>query len=206
MLITRADVKDTVGRLYKAGKMFPQRDRANAVASGEERVKLIMSIMKDTIDTIADIFVPRRIGAERWKKATEIAILSSEKTISPALMATALKQAETEYVQQNITANEEAKRQAVSTYSSEDNKVLWEWTRRKLAEGRTFSDYMPDDNTVSNYGRKIGLTDTEIMKQKSILKAYLCDAKFAAVNKCPIGSKLFVHQADDGKMVKLALI
>ena len=198
MLITRADVKDTVGRLYKAGKMFPQRDRANAVASGEERVKLIMSIMKDTIDTIADIFVPRRIGAERWEKATEIAILSSEKTISPALMATALKQAETEYVQQNITA--------VSTYSSEDNKVLWEWTRRKLAEGRTFSDYMPDDNTVSNYGRKIGLTDTEIMKQKSILKAYLCDAKFAAVNKCPIGSKLFVHQAGNGKMVKLALI
>lgn len=206
MLITRADVKETVGKLYKAGKFFPQRERTNAVDSGEARVKLIMSIMNDTIDAISDIFVPKKIGVERWKKATEIAMLSSEKLISPALMATALKQAETEYVQQNITANDESKHQPWGACGSEDNKVLWQWTHQKIAEGRVFGDYMPDDNTVINYGRKIGLADAEIMKQRSVLKAYLNDAKFAAVNKCPIGSKLFVHQAGNGKMVKLALI
>lgn len=204
-MLRKERIATTIMKLMRSGKKMPQ-DMAYGKDSGKEAER----ILKETVDLWAELF--GNTGTERWEKAERIALTLTNvqglnvNVVSPALMQAALKQAETEYVQQNITANDESKHQPWGACGSEDNKVLWQWTRRKLAEGRTFSDYMPDDNTVSNYGRKIGLTDTEIMKQKSILKAYLCDAKFAAVNKCPIGSKLFVHQAGNGEMVKLALI
>ena len=180
------------------------------MAYGKDSGKEAERILKETVDLWAELF--GNTGAERWEKAERIALTLTNvqglnvNVVTPALMQAALKQAETEYVQQNITANDESKHQPWGACGSEDNKVLWQWTYQKIAEGRVFGDYMPDDNTVINYGRKIGLADAEIMKQRSVLKAYLNDAKFAAVNKSPIRSKLFVLAADNGKMVRMELI
>lgn len=204
-MLRKERIATTIMKLMRSGKKMSQ-DMAYGKDSGKEAER----ILKETVDLWAELF--GNTGTERWEKAERIALTLTNvqglnvNVVSPALMQAALKQAETEYVQQNITANDESKHQPWGACGSEDNKVLWQWTHQKIAEGRVFGDYMPDDNTVINYGRKIGLADAEIMKQRSVLKAYLNDAKFAAVNKCPIGSKLFVLAADNGKTVRMELI
>lgn len=204
-MLRKERIATTIMKLMRSGKKMPQ-DMTYGKDSGKEAER----ILKETVDLWAELF--GNTGTERWEKAERIALTLTNvqglnvNVVSPALMQAALKQAETEYVQQNITANDESKHQPWGACGSEDNKVLWQWTHQKIAEGRVFGDYMPDDNTVINYGRKIGLADAEIMKQRSVLKAYLNDAKFAAVNKCPIGSKLFVLAADNGKTVRMELI
>lgn len=204
-MISDERIAQTIMKLMRSGKKMPQ-DMALGRNTEQEAVR----ILQETVAQWKELF--GKTGAERWNAAERIALTLygvpglNVNIITPALMQAALKQATDVYVQQNVEENDAMKKQPVSIQSSEDSRTLWEWTRRKLALGISFAEYSPDDETIINYGRKIGLADTEIMKQKSILKAYLCDAKFAAVNKCPIGSKLFVHQAGNGKMVKLALI
>ena len=204
-MLRKERIATTIMKLMRSGKKMPQ-DMAYGKDSGKEAER----ILKETVDLWAELF--GNTGAERWEKAERIALTLTNvqglnvNVVTPALMQAALKQAETEYVQQNITANDESKHQPWGACGSEDNKVLWQWTYQKIAEGRVFGDYMPDDKTVINYGRKIGLADAEIMKQRSVPKAYLNDAKFAAVNKSPIRSKLFVLAADNGKMVRMELI
>lgn len=173
--ITAEDCKEAVGRLYKAGKQMPQRDRIYAAAQ-DKRAAVAMAIMQDTIDAFSAAFVPRKIGVERWQKAIEIAVVSAERELAPSLMEGALKQAEQAYVQENMARNIAEKRNEFNAPLDDSvNAQLWRWTAVKRAAGHLFMPYMPTQQTAFAYGRQIGLSDAAIERQMPILKAFISD-------------------------------
>ena len=82
-------VKTSVGEVYKAGKEFPQKEIFFSVPQ-DKRAAKAAEIMQDTINAIANHFLPQKISVSLWQKATQIAKVSAEKMITPKLFHDAI--------------------------------------------------------------------------------------------------------------------
>ena len=86
-------VKASVGEVYKAGKEFPQKEMFFSVPQ-DKRAAKAAEIMQDTINAIANHFLPQNISVTLWQKATQIAKVSAEKMITPKLFHDAITEAQ----------------------------------------------------------------------------------------------------------------
>ena len=183
MNITERDVAETIHKLIIAGKKMPQHERLSAAANTGETAK---AILKETVDLWATVFVPRKIGVERWQKATTKALTLTEaggvnvNLITPALMDAALRAVECEHLQQAEQQASQEKLAEAQGITSDDyqTRLLLRWTCAKLAERRLIMPYMPKAEQVFQLGRKLGLSDNEIEKQFKLIQIYLNDQNY----------------------------
>lgn len=183
MNITERDVAETIHKLIIAGKKMPQHERLSAAANTGETAK---AILKETVDLWATVFVPRKIGVERWQKATTKALTLTEaggvnvNLITPALMDAALRAAECEHLQRAEQQASQEKLAEAQGITSDDyqTRLLLRWTCAKLAERRLIMPYMPKAEQVFQLGRKLGLSDNEIEKQFKLIQIYLNDQNY----------------------------
>ena len=183
MNITERDVAETIHKLIIAGKKMPQHERLSAAANTGETAK---AILKETVDLWATVFVPRKIGVERWQKATTKALTLTEaggvnvNLITPALMDAALRAVECEHLQQAEQQASQEKLAEAQGITTDDyqTRLLLRWTYAKLAERRLIMPYMPKAEQVFQLGRKLGLSDGEIEKQFKLIRIYLNDQNY----------------------------
>ena len=183
MNITERDVAETIHKLIIAGKKMPQHERLSAAANTGETAK---AILKETVDLWATVFVPRKIGVERWQKATTKALTLTEaggvnvNLITPALMDAALRAVECEHLQQAEQQASQEKLAEAQGITTDDyqTRLLLRWTCAKLAERRLIMPYMPTAEQVFQLGRKLGLSDNEIEKQFKLIQIYLNDQNY----------------------------
>ena len=183
MNITERDVAETIHKLIIAGKKMPQHERLSAAANTGETAK---AILKETVDLWATVFVPRKIGVERWQKATTKALTLTEaggvnvNLITPALMDAALRAVECEHLQQAEQQASQEKLSEAQGITSDDyqTRLLLRWTCAKLAERRLIMPYMPKAEQVFQLGKKLGLSDNEIEKQFKLIQIYLNDQNY----------------------------
>lgn len=192
-------IAQTIIKLQQAGKRMPQE-----MAAGADRQKEAQRILSETVELWYSIFEPQKVSAERWNRAEVLALTMSGaqglnvNVISPALMQAALKQAETEYVQGNIARNEEEKRLKENDILPDGvNKMLWAWTKAKLAERRSILQYMPVDAEIFAYGKQIGISDLSIRRQKKLLACFLNDCRYAAEKQIAVKSRLLLDEATE---------
>lgn len=119
MLITSNDILATIQKMVMAGKQLPQMDRIKYSKNPtEERQKVLV----ETANLWWNLFGKRKIGVERWEKATEKALMISgipkleTQIINPALMSVALQKCEEEYTQEQIAENAKCKKENVLDY------------------------------------------------------------------------------------------
>lgn len=183
MNITERDVAETIHKLIIAGKKMPQHERLSAAANTGETAK---AILKETVDLWATVFAPRKIGVERWQKATTKALTLTEaggvnvNLITPALMDAALRAVECEHLQQAEQQASQEKLAEAQGITTDDyqTRLLLRWTCAKLAERRLIMPYMPEAEQVFQLGRKLGLSDNEIEKQFKLIQIYLNDQNY----------------------------
>lgn len=183
MNITERDVAETIHKLIIAGKKMPQHERLSAAANTGETAKVIL---KETVDLWVTVFAPRKIGVERWQKATTKALTLTEaggvnvNLITPALMDAALRAVECEHLQQVEQQASQEKLAEAQGITSDDyqTRLLLRWTCAKLAERRLIMPYMPEAEQVFQLGRKLGLSDNEIEKQFKLIQIYLNDQNY----------------------------
>lgn len=188
--ITEQDVARAIHAMMTAGKKMPQSERLNSSSNMQEEAK---AILKDTVELWAKIFVPRKIGIERWEKAIQKALTLSEvgtinvNLITPALMDAGLKSAESEYLQgvQTQTAQEKLEETQSINPDEYQARVLWRWTIAKLAEGRPIMAYAPKklegqdiSQEVIEYGQKLGMSNDEIKAQNKLIEIFLNDCNY----------------------------
>ena len=188
--ITEQDVARAIHAMITAGKKMPQSERLNSSANIQQEAQ---AILKDTVALWAGIFVPRKIGIERWEKALSKALTLSEvgtintNLITPALMEAGLRAAEAEHLQDMQVQTSEAKLEEVQGIKTDDyqTRVLWRWTISKLAEGRPIMAYAPKkvegqdiSQEVIDYGQKLGMSNDEIKAQNKLIEIYLNDRNY----------------------------
>lgn len=201
-------VKDAVGRLYKAGKKFPQREMFYSVPQ-EERAKKAMSIMQDTIDTIAGYFVPKQIGLKLWQDAVDIALVSAEEFITPKLMQDAITEAQRRIVADNTARAEQDKRDERAFLSDVEHgerldmtSVLLLWTKKQLAMGREICPYLPSEGQIADFVIRNKIPREVADKHRTLIRAYLNDYNFSQATGRRMGSKLF----NRGERLELMLL
>lgn len=188
--ITEQDVARAIHSMITAGKKMPQSERLNSSANIQQEAK---TILKDTVALWTGIFVPRKIGIERWEKALSKALTLSEagtintNLITPALMEAGLRAAEAEHMQYMQVQTSETKLEEVQGIKTDDyqTRVLWRWTIAKLAEGRPIMAYAPKkfegqdiSQEVIDYGQKLGMSNDEIKAQNKLIEIYLNDRNY----------------------------
>ena len=103
-------VKASVGEVYKAGKEFPQKEMFFAVPQ-DKRAAKAAEIMQDTINAIANHFLPQNISVTLWQKATQIAKVSAEKMITPKLFHDAIIEAQKQLAAENVARCQQEKQE-----------------------------------------------------------------------------------------------
>ena len=188
--ITEQDVARAIHAMITAGKKMPQSERLN---SSNNITQTAQSILKDTVALWAGIFVPRKIGIERWEKALSKALTLSEvgtintNLITPALMEAGLRAAEAEHMHNMQMQTSQEKLEEAQGIKTDDyqTRVLWRWTIAKLAEGRPIMAYAPKkfegqdiSQEVIEYGQKLGMSNGEIKAQNKLIEIYLNDRNY----------------------------
>ena len=188
--ITEQDVAKAIHAMLTAGKKMPQSERLNSSPNMQREAQ---AILKDTVDLWAGIFVPRRIGVERWEKALKKALTLSEvgtsnsNLISPALMEAGLRAAEAEHLQEVQVQTSQQKLEETQSIKPDDyqSRILWRWTIAKLAEGRPIMAYAPKklegqdiSQDVFEYGQKLGMSNDEIKAQNKLIEIFLNDCNY----------------------------
>ena len=189
--ITEQDVAKAIHAMLTAGKKMPQSERLNSSPNMQREAQ---AILKDTVVLWAGIFVPRRIGIERWEKALKKALTLSEvgtintNLISPALMEAGLRAAEAEHLQEVQVQTSQQKLEETQSINPDDyqSRILWRWTIAKLAEGRPIMAYAPKklegqdiSQEVFEYGRqKLGMSNDEIKAQNKLIEIFLNDCNY----------------------------
>ena len=103
-------------------------------------------------------------------------------------MGEALRKAQGEYISEQQSA--EPIKIEPSKNADYQTKLMWRWTLAKLAEGREITPYLPTSAECLDYGRSLGLSDSDVYKQMGILKIYLNDYKYAQVSKTVMAFRL----------------
>lgn len=188
--ITEQDVARAIHAMITAGKKMPQSERLNSSANIQQEAQ---AILKDTVALWAGIFVPRKIGIERWEKALSKALTLSEvgtintNLITPALMEAGLRAAEAEHMHNMQMQTSQEKLEEAQGIKTDDyqTRVLWRWTIAKLAEGRPIMAYAPKklegqdiSQEVIEYGQKLGMSNDEIKSQNKLIEIFLNDCNY----------------------------
>ena len=192
-------VKASVGEVYKAGKEFPQKEMFFAVPQ-DKRAAKAAEIMQDTINAIANHFLPQNISVTLWQKATQIAKVSAEKMITPKLFHDAIIEAQKQLAAENVTRCQQEKqeeRAIIGGYGNGDEEkiamtsaLLW-WTFKQMGSGRQICPYLPSEEQISEFVLKNNIPRGVAQKYRTLIRAYLNDYNFAKAENAGMSCKLF---------------
>ena len=193
-------VKTSVGEVYKAGKEFPQKELFYSVPQ-DKRAAKAAEIMQDTINAIANHFLPQKISVSLWQKATQIAKVSAEKIITPKLFNDAITEAQKQFVADNVARcqqEEQAERAVIGGYGygGDEEKIamtsaLLRWTYKQMGRGRLICPYLPSEDQISEFVLKNKIPRDVAQKYRTVIRAYLNDYNFAQAENTGMSCKLF---------------
>ena len=192
-------VKASVGEVYKAGKEFPQKELFYSVPQ-DKRAAKAAEIMQDTINAIANHFVPQKISVSLWQKATQIAKVSAERIITPKLFNDAIAEAQKQFVADNVARCQQEKqeeRAIVGGYGCGDEEkiamtsALLRWTYKQMGRGRMICPYLPSEEQISEFVLKNKIPRDVAQKYRTVIRAYLNDYNFAQAENAGMSCKLF---------------
>ena len=193
-------VKASVGEVYKAGKEFPQKEMFFAVPQ-DKRAAKAAEIMQDTINAIANHFLPQKISVSLWQKATQIAKVSAERIITPKLFNDAITEAQKQFVADNLARcqqEEQAERAVIGGYGygGDEEKIamtsaLLRWTYKQMGRGRLICPYLPSEDQISEFVLKNKIPRDVAQKYRTVIRAYLNDYNFAQAENVGMSCKLF---------------
>ena len=193
-------VKASVGEVYKAGKEFPQKELFYSVPQ-DKRAAKAAEIMQDTINAIANHFLPQKISVSLWQKATQIAKVSAEKIITPKLFNDAITEAQKQFVADNVARcqqEEQAERAVIGGYGygGDEEKIamtsaLLRWTYKQMGRGRMICPYLPSEEQISEFVLKNKIPRDVAQKYRTVIRAYLNDYNFAQAENVGMSCKLF---------------
>ena len=192
-------VKASVGEVYKAGKEFPQKEMFFAVPQ-DKRAAKAAEIMQDTINAIANHFLPQNISVTLWQKATQIAKVSAEKMITPKLFHDAIIEAQKQLAAENVARCQQEKqeeRAVIGGYGNGDEEkiamtsALLRWTFKQMGRGRQICPYLPSEEQISDFVLKNNIPRGVAQKYRTLIRAYLNDYNFAKAENATMSSKLF---------------
>ena len=192
-------VKASVGEVYKAGKEFPQKEMFFAVPQ-DKRAAKAAEIMQDTINAIANHFLPQNISVTLWQKATQIAKVSAEKLITPKLFHDAIIEAQKQLAAENVARCQQEKqeeRAIIGGYGNGDeekiamNSALLRWTYKQMGRGRLICPYLPSEEQISDFVLKNNIPRGVAQKYRTLIRAYLNDYNFAKAENAGMSCKLF---------------
>ena len=193
-------VKASVGEVYKAGKEFPQKELFYSVPQ-DKRAAKAAEIMQDTINAIANHFLPQKISVSLWQKATQIAKVSAERIITPKLFNDAIAEAQKQFVADNVARcqqEEQAERAVIGGYGygGDEEKIamtsaLLRWTYKQMGRGRMICPYLPSEDQISEFVLKNKIPRDVAQKYRTVIRAYLNDYNFAQAENVGMSCKLF---------------
>ena len=192
-------VKASVGEVYKAGKEFPQKELFYSVPQ-DKRAAKAAEIMQDTINAIANHFLPQKISVSLWQKATQIAKVSAEKMITPKLFHDAILEAQKQLAADSVTRCQQEKqeeRAIIGGYSNGDEEkiamtsALLRWTYKQMARGRQICPYLPSEEQITEFVLKNKIPRDVAQKYRTVIRAYLNDYNFAQAENAGMSCKLF---------------
>ena len=192
-------VKASVGEVYKAGKEFPQKEMFFAVPQ-DKRAAKAAEIMQDTINAIANHFLPQNISVTLWQKATQIAKVSAEKLITPKLFHDAILEAQKQLAADNVARCQQEKqeeRAIIGGYGNGDEEkiamtsALLRWTFKQMGRGRQICPYLPSEEQISDFVLKNNIPRGVAQKYRTLIRAYLNDYNFAKAENAGMSCKLF---------------
>ena len=192
-------VKASVGEVYKAGKEFPQKEMFFAVPQ-DKRAAKAAEIMQDTINAIANHFLPQNISVTLWQKATQIAKVSAEKMITPKLFHDAIIEAQKQLAAENVARCQQEKqeeRAIIGGYGNGDEEkiamtsALPRWTYKQMGRGRQICPYLPSEEQISDFVLKNNIPRGVAQKYRTLIRAYLNDYNFAKAENAGMSCKLF---------------
>lgn len=193
-------VKASVGEVYKAGKEFPQKELFYSVPQ-DKRAAKAAEIMQDTINAIANHFLPQKISVSLWQKATQIAKVSAERIITPKLFNDAITEAQKQYVADNVARcqqEKQAERAIVGGYGygGDEEKIamtsaLLRWTYKQMGRGRMICPYLPSEEQISEFVLKNKIPRDVAQKYRTVIRAYLNDYNFTQAENVGMSCKLF---------------
>lgn len=190
-------VKASVGEVYKAGKEFPQKEMFFAVPQ-DKRAAKAAEIMQDTINAIANHFLPQNISVTLWQKATQIAKVSAEKMITPKLFHDAILEAQKQFAADGVARCQQEKQEerAVIGGYGDDEKLaitgmLLHWTYKQMGRGRQICPYLPSEEQISDFVLKNNIPRGVAQKYRTLIRAYLNDYNFAKAENAGMSCKLF---------------
>ena len=192
-------VKASVGELYKAGKEFPQKEMFFAAPQNSRAAKAA-EIMQDTINAIANHFLPQHISVTLWQKATQIAKVSAEKMITPKLFHDAIIEAQKQLAAENVARCQQEKqeeRAIIGGYGNGDEEkiamtsALLRWTFKQMGRGRQICPYLPSEEQISDFVLKNNIPRGVAQKYRTLIRAYLNDYNFAKAENAGMSCKLF---------------
>ena len=190
-------VKASVGEVYKAGKEFPQKEMFFSVPQ-DKRAAKAAEIMQDTINAIANHFLPQNISVTLWQKATQIAKVSAEKMITPKLFHDAILEAQKQLAADSVTRCQQEKQEerAIVGGYGDDEKLaitgmLLHWTYKQMSRGRMICPYLPSEEQISDFVLKNNIPRGVAQKYRTLIRAYLNDYNFAKAENATMSSKLF---------------
>ena len=196
-LIDYDAVKASVGEVYKAGKEFPQKEMFFAVPQ-DKRAAKAAEIMQDTINAIANHFLPQNISVTLWQKATQIAKVSAEKLITPKLFHDAILEAQKQLAADSMTRCQQEKQEerAIIGGYGDDEKLaitgmLLHWTYKQMGRGRQICPYLPSEEQISDFVLKNNIPRGVAQKYRTLIRAYLNDYNFAKAENAGMSCKLF---------------
>ena len=194
-------VKVSVGEVYKAGKEFPQKEMFFAVPQ-DKRAAKAAEIMQDTINAIANHFLPQKISVSLWQKATQIAKVSAEKLITPKLFHDAIIEAQKQLAAENVARCQQEKqeeRAIIGGYGNGDEEkiamtsALLQWTFKQMGRGRQICPYLPSEEQISDFVLKNNIPRGVAQKYRTLIRAYLNDYNFAKAENAGMSCKLFIR-------------
>ena len=192
-------VKASVGEVYKAGKEFPQKEMFFAVPQ-DKRAAKAAEIMQNTINAIANHFLPQHISVTLWQKATQIAKVSAEKLITPKLFHDAIIEAQKQLAAENVARCQQEKqeeRAIIGGYGNGDEEkiamtsALLRWTFKQMGRGRQICPYLPSEEQISDFVLKNNIPRGVAQKYRTLIRAYLNDYNFAKAENAGMSCKLF---------------
>jgi len=189
VVITKQRIAKTILALINSGRRMPQV----VVPENPGKVPTVEDTLRTTVDLWYSLY-GEKVSPERWAAAERIALTMPspqgvpQNIISSALMGEALRKAQGEYISEQQSA--EPIKIEPSKNADYQTKLMWRWTLAKLAEGREITPYLPTSAECLDYGRSLGLSDSDVYKQMGILKIYLNDYKYAQVSKTVMAFRL----------------
>ena len=193
-------VKASVGEVYKAGKEFPQKEMFFSVPQ-DKRAAKAAEIMQDTINAIANHFLPQKISVSLWQKATQIAKVSAERIITPKLFNDAITEAQKQFVADNVARCQQEKQEERAViggygYDGDEEKIamtsaLLRWTYKQMGRGRMICSYLPSEDQISEFVLKNKSPRDVAQKYRTVIRAYLNDYNFAQAENVGMSCKLF---------------